>query len=72
MFSPLKKFQTIYFFLIYREIVFFLVKSLKSELYKKWEVGNKFQMCYHNHDSQGNHVCMFLNSSTNSLRDVYG
>ena len=47
--NSLKKGQTIYF-IIYREIAFW-VKISEILIKSQWEVGEKYQMCCHNHNT---------------------
>ena len=56
---------------IYREITI-LGKITEIWILSKWPVRDKFQRCCHNHNAEGNHAYMFLNSSINSMREVDG
>ena len=64
--SP-QKFQTIYL-VIHREITF-LGKITEIVISSKLAVGDKFQICCHNHNAD---ACMFFNSSINSMKEVDG
>ena len=56
-----------HYFIIYREITF-LAKITEIWIISKWSIGEKIQICCHNHNAKGNYPCMFLNSNSIQFR----